>query len=203
MCGRLASSADERLRKDPIGREPMHHPWYQVLILITSASPQDLHRPGGLDKAGNSTEVPSGSTRKSGEDPDDGAGGPSRTKHTICGSRGKSVGRPDETKVTPTPFRVILTVRLSARSTVFRLDASRPTFSRYHRIDRLRSDTNMTTSGVVGAAVVHGASSAIARLVAHSIQAHVIKTKADLDRALDLSYRAVMVHEPSHRREAI
>ena len=61
----------------------------------------------------------------------------------------------------------------------------------------------MTTSGVVGAAVVHGPSSAIARLVAHSIQANVIKTKADLNRALDLSYRAVMVHEPSHRREAI
>jgi hypothetical protein len=163
----------------------------------------DLHRLGELEKAGNSTEVPSGSTRKSGEDPSDGAGGPSRTKHTICGSRGKSVGRPDETKVTPTPFRVILTVRLSARSTAFRLDASRPTFSRYHRIDRLRSDTNMTTSGVVGAAVVHGPSSAIARLEAHSIQANVIKTKAELVRAMDLSYRAVMVHEPSHRREAI
>jgi len=56
---------------------------------------------------GSSIDVPSGSTRKSGGEPDDGAGGPSSKKHTICTSREKRLVLPKETNVTPARFRVI------------------------------------------------------------------------------------------------
>jgi hypothetical protein len=57
--------------------------------------------------AGSSIEVPSGSTRKSGGEPGDGAGGPSSKKHIIYTSREKPLAPPKEINVTPAWFRVI------------------------------------------------------------------------------------------------
>src|SRR5260370_39569399 len=61
--------------------------------------------------------------------------------------------------------------------------SARPTLSRYQRTDRSISDTNTITFGVVGAAVVHGSSSASAcRAKKQSLNKHITK-KIDLDEA--------------------
>src|ERR1700730_934194 len=144
----------------------------------------DIHCCTGPGKAGSSIEVPSGSTRKSGGEPDGGAGGPSSTKHTICTSREKCLVPPEETNVTPARFRLTTMTWLSCRSSISGSDASaRPTLSRYQRTARLISDTNTITFAVVGAAVVHGPSSASAcGAKKHSINKHITK-KIDLDEA--------------------
>ncbi len=137
----------------------------------------------GLGSAGISMEVPSGSIRKSGGEPGKGAGGPSSTKHAICKSREGRLAPSEETNVTPARSRVITEIappRLSPNSD---LGASaNPAFSRYQRTDLSISDTNTMTLGVVGAAIVHGPSSASARRVkVHSINRNKVKNNADVD----------------------
>jgi hypothetical protein len=71
---------------------------------------------------------------------------------------------PDETNVTPIPFLLITIVRLpSRRSTIGDPTIFKPALSRYQSADRSISETNKTTSGLVGAAVVQGPRSALAR----------------------------------------
>ena len=137
----------------------------------------------GLGTAGISMEVPSGSIRKSGGEPGKGAGGPSSTKHAICKSREGRLAPSEETNVTPARSRVITEIappRLSPNSD---LGASaNPAFSRYQRTDLSISDTNTMTLGVVGAAIVHGPSSASARREkALSINRNKAKNSADVD----------------------
>src|SRR5258708_4237062 len=79
----------------------------QTPQLSTPNTAPDIHCCTGPGKAGSSIEVPSGSTMKSGGEPDGGAGGPSSTKHTICTSREKRLVLPEETNATPARFRAI------------------------------------------------------------------------------------------------
>ena len=129
-------------------------------------------------------EVPSGSIRKSGGEPGKGAGGPSSTKHAICKSREGRLAPSEETNVTPARSRVSTEIApspwLSPNSD---LGASaNPALSQYQRTDLAISDTNTMTLGVVGAAIVHGPSSASARREkAHSINRNKAKNNADVD----------------------
>jgi hypothetical protein len=145
-----------RLRSAP--RVTKARRFYPIRISAT-------HRCAGVGRAGTSTEIPSGSTRNSGGDPGKGAGGPSSTKQTICRVCDGWFAPSETTKVIPIRFFVISIPILPSCRIALGLDASSPTVSRYHRMDRSRSDTNTTTFGVVGAAVVHGPNSASARRV--------------------------------------
>lgn len=137
----------------------------------------------GLRSAGISMEVPSGSIRKSGGEPGKGAGGPSSTKHAICKSREGRLPPSEETNVTPARSRVSTEIAPPWLSPNSDLGASaNPAFSRYQRTDLSISDTNTMTLGVVGAAIVHGPSSASARREkAHSINRNKAKNSADVD----------------------
>ena len=137
----------------------------------------------GLGSAGISMEVPSGSIRKSGGEPSKGAGGPSSTKHAICKSREGRLAPLEETNVTPARSRVITEIAPPWLSPNSDLGASaNPAFSRYQRTNLSISDTNTMTLGVVGAAIVHGPSSASARREkALSINRNKAKNSADVD----------------------
>jgi hypothetical protein len=128
-------------------------------------------------------DVPSGSIRKSGGEPGEGAGGPSSTKHAICKSREGRLAPSEEINVTPARSRVITEIAPPWLSLNSDLGASaNPAFSRYQRTDLSISDTNRMTLGVVGAAIVHGPSSASARREnAHSINRNKAKNSADVD----------------------
>src|ERR1700682_4578972 len=128
-------------------------------------------------------DVPSGSIRKSGGEPGKGAGGPSSTKHAICKSREGRLAPSEETNVTPARSRVITGIAPPWPSPNSDLGVSaRPAFSRYQRTDLSISDTNTMTFGVVGAAIVHGPSSASARREKeHSINRNMAKKNVDVD----------------------
>jgi|SRR5882757_33918 hypothetical protein len=144
------------------------------------------------EKDGSSTEVPSGSTRKIGFEPADGAGGPSSEKHTIWGSPRRGAARAEETRVTPTPFLVITIARVPSRRSAM-IDSetlASPALSSYQRTDLSMSDTNTTTFGVVGAAVVHGPNSAWASLAgAHATR---VATRNDVGQQRAHSERSAV-----------
>src|SRR5258707_6874605 len=101
-----AHSQNERLWNDRSWRKADAHTDKSPNLASPNTAP-DIHCCTGPGKAGSSIEVPSGSTMKSGGEPDGGAGGPSSTKHTICTSREKRLVLPEETNATPARFRAI------------------------------------------------------------------------------------------------